>query len=381
MGAFTKNLLVLLASMVILIALGEAVLRLIHPPGTVTVIDELSVADPVLNHVHQKNGEFRFRSVKKEFDVKVSFNSFGMRDHEYPKKKPEGAYRILVLGDSFVENSQVDIEDSFPKVLERRLNEAGGRRYEVLNTGVASYSPGVEYLYLKNEGIGFEPDLVLLYFYANDVTDDYVYSHIPSAAFDAQGLPLSFPAKQDGSPLRLMLYRNSSLYRSFSKLIKSLRGKAPHRPSAAGSDVTSDFLAIFKDAPLTAAEKEAWALTEKYLLAIRGLAYGNGAGFAIVIAPPGIQVSPDEFKEGKKAFGFKPDEYIESTAMQDRIKKFAAASGIPVLDLLPEFRRASARPMLYYPYDGHWNRDGNRLAAEQTYTFLQGFMAGGHMGK
>lgn len=368
MITLSKNLLLLLASISLMISLGETALRLIQPPGMVTSIDELSIADPILNHRHPENSEFRFRSLKKEFDTKVAFNSLGLRDYEYAKEKPEGTYRILVLGDSFVENSQVELAESFPKVLEGRLNEAAGSKYEVLNAGVSSYSPGVEYLYLKNVGIDLEPDLVLVYLYANDVTDDYIYSHIPDAAFDAFGLPLAFPAQQVGSSFREALYRNSHLYRLLSNRIKLLRVRNPGHSSG---DVSSDFMAVFKDGPLTGAEKEAWALTEKYLLAINRLSHANGAGFAIVIAPPGIQVSPDEFKEGKKMFGFKPDEYIESSAMQERIKAIAADNGIPVLDLLPEFKRESAKRLLYYPYDGHWNRDGNRLAAEATDIFLQ----------
>jgi hypothetical protein len=340
----------------------------------VTAIDELLIADPILNHRHPENSEFRFRSIKKEFDTKVAFNSFGLRDYEYAEAKPEGTYRILVLGDSFVENSQVDLDESFPKVIEGRLNEAAwrqGGKYEVLNAGVSSYSPWVEYLYLKNEGIGLEPDLVLASLYANDVTDDYIYSHIPAVTFDAMGLPLSFPAQQFGSLFRETLYRNSHLYRLISNRIKLLLARSPRHSFGAGSNVSSDFMAVFKEGPLTEADKEAWALTEKYLLALKRLSHANGAGFAIVIAPPGIQVSPDEFKEGKKVFGFKPHEYIESSAMQKRIKKIAADNGIPVLDLLPEFKKASAKRLLYYPYDGHWNRDGNRLAAEQTYIFLK----------
>jgi hypothetical protein len=70
-------------------------------------------------------------------------NSFGMADQEYTLEKPEGAWRIALVGDSIVRGVGVRMGTSFEALLEERLNRqhAGGDidRYEVLNFGVQGY--------------------------------------------------------------------------------------------------------------------------------------------------------------------------------------------------------------------------------------------------
>ena len=60
-------------------------------------------------------------------------------------------------------------------------------KYEVINMGNSSYSPILEYLYLKREGLKYGPDIVVLGFFVNDVQDDSLYKDM--AVFDG-GLPV-----------------------------------------------------------------------------------------------------------------------------------------------------------------------------------------------
>ena len=61
---------------------------------------------------------------------------------------------------------------SIPKILEKLL-EGGKSNIEVFNAGVFGYGTINEYLYLKNYGLKFSPDLVLLGIYApNDCGDN-----------------------------------------------------------------------------------------------------------------------------------------------------------------------------------------------------------------
>lgn len=67
----------------------------------------------------------------------VAINSDGLRGREINTPKPPHTFRILAVGDSVTFGYGVREEDTYVKVLERRLNEgeSGGREFEVLNGG------------------------------------------------------------------------------------------------------------------------------------------------------------------------------------------------------------------------------------------------------
>ncbi len=110
----------------------------------------------------------------KSADVNVWFhiNGEGMRaDRDYPPRKPTGVRRIVSLGDSFTIGYEVEGEETFYSVLEARLR-AAGRSVEVLNAGVSGFGSAEECVYLERELFGYEPDLVLVSFYQNDLVDN-----------------------------------------------------------------------------------------------------------------------------------------------------------------------------------------------------------------
>ena len=57
-------------------------------------------------------------------------NSFGMRDREHRLKKENGNFRILLLGDSFMEALQVKFKHSFVERLEKKLDESIQKRVQ-----------------------------------------------------------------------------------------------------------------------------------------------------------------------------------------------------------------------------------------------------------
>lgn len=71
--------------------------------------------------------------------MKVSINSKGLRDVEHNCEKEEGIFRIVVLGDSFMEAYQVPLEQSFPRLLEKNLNKRSSKKVEVINLGVGGH--------------------------------------------------------------------------------------------------------------------------------------------------------------------------------------------------------------------------------------------------
>jgi hypothetical protein len=86
--------------------------------------------------------------------------AFLTRDFYYPPEKPSGAFRIIVIGDSFTFGGKVHFDDTFPKRLERMLNlNRNGRKVEVLNWGVPGYSTAHEVQLFKDAVATFNPDL------------------------------------------------------------------------------------------------------------------------------------------------------------------------------------------------------------------------------
>jgi lysophospholipase L1-like esterase len=163
-----KRLAVLAAAMLLAGLLAEGLVLLIL--GEQVKFPRHVVAAPFGLRINQPNSTYRHKSP--DIEVWFRINSQGMRaDHDYPKAKPPGVQRILSLGDSFAIGYEVDVQDCFASVLERELRSRG-YAVEVLNAGVSGYSTAEECLYLERELLQYEPDLVLVSFYTNDISDN-----------------------------------------------------------------------------------------------------------------------------------------------------------------------------------------------------------------
>lgn len=104
----------------------------------------------------------------------IRINSLGLRDHEYNYEKPDGVFRILVLGDSSTFSYGNSMDDGFTKVLERSLNSKSlnSKKVEVINTGHPGYNTRDEYNYLKLYGLKYNPDIIVVATMTNDFTSD-----------------------------------------------------------------------------------------------------------------------------------------------------------------------------------------------------------------
>ena len=103
---------------------------------------------------------------------KLTINSKGLRGREQPYEKPLGVTRILVLGDSYIWGYGVADDEVFTEALAERLPKGSGQ-YEVLNGGVSGWGNDQEYLFLKDEGFKYSPDIVVTaFFIGNDPTNN-----------------------------------------------------------------------------------------------------------------------------------------------------------------------------------------------------------------
>ena len=167
-----KNLLVLAVSSVVTLAAGEVAVRVLLKDQTVMFPryhTDYQYGRYTLRGV-RPNAEFRHASVDGSWTFVT--NSRGFRDRrEFDYAKPAGTLRVLSLGDSHTQGYEVRQQATFSAVLERALARRG-LRAEVLNAGVSGYSTAEALAFLENEGYRFQPDVVVLGFYANDFEDN-----------------------------------------------------------------------------------------------------------------------------------------------------------------------------------------------------------------
>jgi hypothetical protein len=370
--------LLVLGSVAVALVLAEAGLRL--ATGVRSSPRSHMTADPVHHHRLRPNWS---RTV---LGAPFETNSLALRGPEITMPKPAGVFRVFMLGDSFTEGAGFTLESTAPKFLETFLNERKcGRRFEVINAGVASYSPILEYLQLTRVGLGLDPDLVLLNFDMTDVHDDWVRTAI--ATLDARGLPVSVPpdrrretavilpplrlppALRFLAPLELLLHR-SLLYQNFrtSGLGEKLFGPVKlsyDRLVALGliGDVQYDILAVTRDGDFPR-HRAAWALTERYIVGIREAARARGASFVLALYPHGHQISEVESPEGRLKLGVGPGLYPSERPFQI-LEALGRREGFPVINLLAFFRdRERTDWPLYRRDDFHHDFSGVFVLAE-----------------
>jgi lysophospholipase L1-like esterase len=323
------------------------------------------------------------------FDSRVEVNSVGFRDREHALLKPADARRVVLLGDSFLEAIQVPFDSSVPPLLENRLQGRTGPT-ELINLSVSGTGTAREYLALRKYGLLYKPDLVLLFFVANDVSDNskrlqgLPYLPYPRTtpsgdlARDESGRPLFTPFADQNSRLSSVtsLFRNhSKAYRFVREAIDNSPGlngllyslklvsTPPETVNAPASD-NFGFYEIYRVEPKPAWE-EAWRLTEQMMLATRDLAFANDAKFGVVLIPAFWEVDSGRWNEALMQLPLMRTAQLDLELPSKRLTHFLTAHNIPVIDLLPEFRaRASSMPPLYISNDAHWTADGHKLAAD-----------------
>jgi lysophospholipase L1-like esterase len=162
-----KDFLLALAVLLIMLVLIEIIMRISYPlyknynTEMWRYAKDLKIIsnDPRIAHEHKANGEAFL------YGTTITTNSNGWRDYEYPQQ--HDTYRIIVLGDSITLGWGVDFNQTFPKLLEKRLN-AGQHTIDVINTGVGNYNTEMEVYSFLKKGTTYDPDMIILAYYIND---------------------------------------------------------------------------------------------------------------------------------------------------------------------------------------------------------------------
>jgi hypothetical protein len=395
--AMVKNALLVVAGLVSGLLLVESVLRL------------AGWSFPVFGRPDTELG-WSFRPgvsgwVTQENPAYVRMNRFGFRGPEWLEQPTPDVFRIVVIGDSFVESSNLSDKHAFTSMIEKHLVACpafSSGRIEVLNLGVSGYGTAQEYLLLQQRVESFRPNSVLLAFYVGNDVSDNSYALSRSEESRAQGVNAERPyfVQQESGELLLdtsfrdtdhfqQLVRTDWLRRLVNasyllQVVKQLyTGRSILASSVESRDANGDiiehqtivapvFAQLFSP-PTDETWRSAWAVTEELLLRIRDWTQRRSIDFKLVLLPAPIQALPGEDMRqvAVRAFGLANLDYPIQ-----RISHFAAQNAIPYLSLLDPFRvyADQERSFLYgFPPQlghGHLNATGSELSGRSIGNWL-----------
>lgn len=315
------------------------------------------------------------------YDVLVEYNSLGFRGPEIPYDKPEDVYRILLVGDSYIEALQVDYAETIYAQLGGMLRSAqapDGRRIEVFGVGATGWGTVQAYLYYHHEGYKFSPDLIVHFFVMNDVADNN-----PAQFYDYRDLDFRFegdhvevvhgqassaetassPGKRllDALPTFLQNTRTSGLLRQLfdpPRLVVGLGGalEGVHPQNY-----------IYVSYPEIEGYPEGWRRTQRAYEIWTREARANGAQLMVVQ----VDISAEKITELSTYFRDVTADWIwDMDLPAKRLEAILTPLNVPLIQTR-DYYEAYAQSMgqrpfdaLFFPQDWHWNAAGHRVTAQ-----------------
>jgi hypothetical protein len=278
--------------------------------------------------------------------VTVTTNSRGLRGPEVGFEKPQDTRRILWLGDSVTFGYLVpDWGVTFPFLTANILSRGG--RWESVNAGVGGYSPWQEDIWLRSDGARYQPDVVVVGFVLNDVTEKF---HLVKYGGDREGRQLrdSYSGWMDyliGHSALAYQVRNLTLeFKAKRRLGDDLRLGAIQQQAL---DVQT-----LIDHPDRDNVRLAWEVTLENLDRIREFCDENGWELMVVVFPFAMQLEDPE----------------ATAAPQQRLARWAQAGGVDHLDLLPvlsdELNARGVTAQAFFLDHDHLSVEGHAVVAK-----------------
>ena len=277
-------------------------------------------------------------------DKPVRTNAYGFRDGEWNLTKPRGTVRVLVIGDSFTFGNNNFAEDIYPNVLENMLRERFGNRVEVLNTSAQGWDLDNEVAFWRHEGIRYDPDIVVIGFFLNDLLRPRELQ--PELAAD--GRVENRPEGFRWIPHRVIQVLKRSALITYLRDV--VRGLIERRRDFVG-DAVANMVDVQREPRIEQGRRLLGEIA----------ASCNRAGITLVIAAiPPVNL----FHYPRRPVG-----------VVEEIRRFADDQGVAFVDLAEPFW-AEADPTAHYgyPWDNHFIGSGHRLAARALYPAVAAFI-------
>jgi lysophospholipase L1-like esterase len=278
---------------------------------------------------------------------KDGVNAFGIRHANIPVDKPDGLWRLIVLGDSVAWDT-----DGFVTLLREELVGRQPRPIEVINAAIPGYTTYQERLLLERDLLPLHPDVVILQYCVND--NHRFLHHLTE---DGKWL-ITQEAKQallvQGSEWLSSLSQSSYLVLELRRRLLQRRMRAP------GLFPWEGDAGYFR-----AWEDESWGEFNAHLLGMRDKLQQIGARLMVLAVPYKPQLDQALLDQDAR-YTLKPQRWLA---------RLTTEAGVPWLDLFPAFMAHREQPL--YRDDVHLTSVGHALVVQELWQFLdrQGLLA------
>jgi lysophospholipase L1-like esterase len=328
MRSLLTNICISLFSLMLILGVCEGSFRLLQHYGVLPVFSKklIDKGDTPNKNVNAKLVKSSNPVLFMEFDRQdPNINNAGFRGADFVLQKQADTTRIAILGDSVAYGYSVPLEQTFARLLEKKLNE-NGRHIEVLNFAVNGYSTIAELELYKTRVREYKPDVVLLAYVLNDP------------------LPAAFVVQSVGSARKQTDYfKQLSHYSQFGAWVY-LRWQTLTQPM----DRQRNYQAMYNN-------PDSWANTQNALAELATLAREDETRLGAVIFPLLLDFNAYPMKEIHRQVG----------------ASFQSA-GIPYIDLLADFSQIPYMALRPHPNDDtHPNATGHEIAARKIAQFVE----------
>ena len=331
--------------------------------------------DPELGFVLQSNARIRLTN---HFDywVEQKSNSLGFLDREPAVPKPDGVFRVLVIGDSFVEAGQVGLAEKMQVLLETRLRGAlGTDKVDTVAFGYSGTGQSNQLSFYDGYSADIDADLVVLLFVPNDFGDNSTVLTGIKDGWDPYRPPMLFyePGEggatftkvgidADGPNHRLTLGAHNRQQEIMERYPETRALFGDWRLSSTAPRAHLD--CMFYADELPPVFRRALASTEHVLRLFKERTKNRGGALLLVAIPQVVAFYRDYCADDDSRYTF------DKLNQLKRITGIAERVGIPVLDLYPAFAERGDWRDTEFAHDFHWNALGHRWAAEAIADYL-----------
>lgn len=346
------------------LGLGELILPAKPPSGTLARGLEPSA---LTHHDYVPSARFTTRLSERDTGTGATneINSVGIRG---PELKPKSVYRVLNLGDSFLQADEIAFADTFGE----KLNSYFSTSIEFITHGISGWAPTPCFSWIYHKGLQLEPDEVNLFLYENDFHRGEVQSMVDAnyrrqATYEGK-VPVRYrPEKSEETLLRRA--KDLLLKVELVRLVNSLRNLRLR----IGPSTVKKKIAVVEEMLLLDREASEWppdlrTNVDETLAVVRDARDFLGAREIetnVFFIPTGLSWE-DEVVAGKTRpiYGWDADFSVTQTGLRSYIKKTFTGWAIPYVDLhayLDSGKKAAPEKLLYFEEDGHWNEEGHSV--------------------
>ena len=347
---------------------------------------------------------FPLRFVTAVTDVYFKTNSLGFKDYEHLLRLSKPTFRVLLLGDSYVQANTVSLEEQTGRVMER-IAESKGISLEVISMGMSGYGQTHHLQNYNTIGRQFKPNLVIMTFCSNDMWNNMEKTNSDPFHF-LKGEQLLSKSRNPPPPLSPMIFLRAAIQKTETyfifrdiiiRIIRLFNASAFEYEVAVRSAQMK--AAVTEIAPPKVSRKE---ISEEYLSIMKAA--------VAEIPPPKVPRKETPEEHLRRVVGPKPQRKTFIALVKELENIIYKKDGVPLLhaivssiiskDISPDYlnyldwiekalsSNSGDRPVIdfhkdftelynktgvkvHYQNDSHWNSLGHQLVAQKFVHYIQ----------